>query len=146
MPRLTLSQKTEHESREAAWLRALEAGDTSIPDLSRLTGLSIRRVQARLQRARENRTTVEEEPRTCQANDDLPWVELIDGGTTSGPHYDLAGDTLVLRKAGPFRIGDGKGRRLRVQNAGNGKPVEQPAKSKAKFKPKQPKRKRTTRS
>ncbi len=65
---------------------------------------------------------------------ELPWVELVDGTEPAHPHYDMRSDRLT-KPPGAFRIGDHHGRRLRVQHAGDGKPVEKAAKSKAKFKP-----------
>ena len=137
MARLSPSQQIESAQRERAWLAALEAGDTTVRDISQLTGLSIRRVQVRLQRARENRGE-EDLPSDEELKRDgiePPWVELVSNTKPNHPHYDLVSDRLE-KPPGPFRIASGTGRGLKVRHAGAGRPIEKPTKSKAKFKPK----------
>lgn len=145
--RLTPPQQTVEEEREAAWLRALAAGDTTIPDLMRVTGLGRSRIYERLKRARENRLDDIEEPESDatvveHAASELPWVELVHHARPPTPHYDLATDRLE-KPSGAFRIGDRHGRRLKVEHAGRGKPLDdKPKKKPPKFKPKSRKAKK----
>ena len=125
--------------REDVWLDAIESGASTSREIAAQTGYTQRRIQQRVAAARQRRDKAHGDA----AGDlhDLPWVELVDGRQAAGPYYDLVTDRLE-KPAGAFRIGTRNGGRLKVQHAGNGKPVEQPKQSEHKFQPKRPKRKR----
>jgi hypothetical protein len=92
--------------------------------MARDEGISVRTLQRRLKAQRER-----------AGSGELPVVEIVTG-RGEGLHYRLDDDRASRLPLGLFRIGDHNGRRLQIQHAGNGRPVEKPAKSKAKFKPK----------
>ncbi len=116
-------------------LRALESQETTRELIMAITGVSERTLKRRLARARLVRNDIECDAELKHDGVELPWVELVNGTEPDHPHYDLGSDRLI-KPPGPFRIGDHHGRRLKIQHAGNGKPVEKVVKSKAKFKPK----------
>lgn len=120
MPRLTSEQRVVEGEREAVWLRALEAGNTTIDDLSIKTGLSKKRLWARLRRARENRDP--EGELSFSMDCELPWVEIVD--RIHAPNqYDLETNALSLEHPGPFRINNGRGH-LQVHHERDGQKNE----------------------
>ena len=124
-------------------LRALEARETTREQIMAISGVSSRTLDRRVARAKEMRGEFEaEEPDGTDRERELPWVPLVHGEHDAEFVYRLDRDEESRLPVGPFRIGDHNGRRLRVQHAGNGQPVEGAAKSKAKFKPKKPRRKK----
>lgn len=116
-------------------LAPYERGEKTRAEMAAELGVTERHLRRLLAR---DRMEIEQ---PCES--DLPWVELVDGREPPTPHYDLATDRLV-KPAGAFRIGDGRGR-LRVRRAGDGQPLDtRPEKPPPKFQPKRPKRKKQT--
>lgn len=126
--RLSLIQQTVEELREASWLRAIEAGDTTVQDLMRVTGLGRSQVYDRLKRARENRTAGEPEP--CDGYDDegtdhLPYLAITDDPSReSGDWYEPESGMASVDR-GSVRISDHNGRRLLVRSINGGRKTEE---------------------
>lgn len=118
-------------------LTAYERGEKSRKEMADELGVSVQWLRKLMARER-----LADRESGSDVNDDLPWVEIVEGTCPPTPHYDLATDRLE-KPAGAFRIGNGRGR-LRVQHAGDGRPVEAaPEKPPPKFRPKRPKRKKS---
>jgi hypothetical protein len=75
--RLSPAQQIQEERREGAWLRALEAGHTTVPDLVRDTGLSRSQVYFRLARAKENRPIEEASHAPAEGLDPLDYPQMV---------------------------------------------------------------------
>jgi hypothetical protein len=137
MPTPPLTYTPEQDLFWADAVRALREGETTREQIMAIADISARTLDRRLARGREVLADVEETEDIVGGRDgeELPWVEIVERLWPDDPHYDTFDDRLQ-KSAGAFRIGTGNGRRLKVQHAGNGRPVEKPAKSKAKFKPK----------
>ena len=120
--RLTLSQQTQEEQREATWLRAVEGGNTTVQELSHVTGLSVRRIQERLKRARENRAEFEPDEGPGNELDEAVYLALTDDRDRErAGWYDLGSDETSHDGSGvAVLVGDHNGRRLRRNRLGTG--------------------------
>src|SRR5689334_1898276 len=85
--RLSLSSRERERERERVWLEAVEAGQESAQSLSQITGLSVRRIQERLARARAARSRERE-----GSEPELPILSLINHQPAQGDWYDLSND------------------------------------------------------
>jgi hypothetical protein len=131
--RLTLSQRTAEEEREGCWLRALEAGQTTVPDLMQATGLGRSQVYARLARAKQNRPTEEPDHAVEGSLDplDFPQMVLTVAPEVESGHWVHLHTGSCSADCGRFNVAG------RVKNVVGGPRVEQEKKkSKHKFKPK----------
>lgn len=121
--RLSPIQRQAEEEREASWLRAVEAGDTTVPDLMAITGLGRSQIYERLKRARENRGETQPE------DEDLPYLSLTEAPEAErGEWYDLRDDRTSLDGTTRRRARVAAGRHVRVRSLVSGVLTPEPIK------------------